>query len=53
MDRLAVTGDDLIALGIPPGKELGAILNRLLEHVIGHPEDNKKELLMRLAEKMM
>lgn len=47
---LAVTGDDLIDLGVTPGVALGGILKKLLEHVIEHPEDNQKEFLMRLAE---
>ena len=31
---LAVTGTDLINLGIAPGKELGTLLNELLDMVI-------------------
>lgn len=46
---LAVTGDDLIDLGVTPGVALGGILKKLLEHVIEHPEDNQKEFLMRLV----
>lgn len=44
---LAVTGTDLIALGIPPGKEIGRILNQLLEIVLEDPERNTKEELLR------
>ncbi len=44
---LAVTGTDLIALGIPPGKEIGRILNQLLEIVLEEPERNTKEELLR------
>ncbi|NMA26061.1 MAG: polynucleotide adenylyltransferase [Clostridiales bacterium] len=47
--RLAVTGDDLTALGIAPGRQLGGILKALLDHVIEHPEDNVKEILMKRA----
>jgi tRNA nucleotidyltransferase (CCA-adding enzyme) len=47
---LAVTGDDLIALGYVRGRELGESLSMLLEHVIERPEDNKKEVLLKLAE---
>lgn len=43
---LAVKGQDLIASGIKPGKEIGRILQRLLEHVLESPQDNKKETLL-------
>ena len=43
---LAVTGSDLIALGMQPGKAIGEILNRLLELVLEHPEWNTKEKLL-------
>ena len=46
LKTLAVTGSDLIAAGIKPGKEIGEILNRLLQLVIDHPEYNTKEYLM-------
>ena len=43
---LAVTGKDLIDLGIKPGKEIGEILNHLLEMVLENPELNEKEILL-------
>lgn len=43
---LAVTGRDLIEEGINPGKELGEILNKMLEHVLEYPEHNTKEYLI-------
>ncbi|MCD8329150.1 MAG: HD domain-containing protein [Lachnospiraceae bacterium] len=43
---LAVTGQDLIAAGFRPGKEIGATLEQLLELVLVHPEYNTKEELM-------
>lgn len=43
---LAVSGWDLIQLGMEPGKEIGAALERLLSHVLNYPEDNKKEILI-------
>ena len=43
---LAVTGKDLIDLGIKPGKEIGEILNKFLEMVIENPELNQKEILL-------
>ena len=44
--ELAVTGTDLIADGMQPGKAIGETLKQLLEHVLEHPEDNTKEKLM-------
>ena len=43
---LAVTGKDLIDLGIKPGKEIGEILNRFLEMVLENPGLNEKEILL-------
>lgn len=45
---LAINGDDLIAMGIKPGKEIKELLNYLLEKVIEEPELNVKEKLMNL-----
>ena len=47
IDRLAVGGGDLLAQGLS-GREVGAALERLLLHVIEHPEDNRRERLLRL-----
>lgn len=47
LKTLAVTGSDLIAHGMKPGKEIGDILHQLLEHVLDHPEDNHKEILLK------
>lgn len=46
---LAVTGDDLIALGLPPGPALGATLDRLLDAVLVDPRLNEKDRLLELA----
>ncbi len=43
---LAVKGGDLIAVGIKPGKELGAILNEMLSDVLEDPEHNTREYLL-------
>ena len=45
---LAVSGKDLIAAGMKPGKEIGACLNELLERVIEEPALNEKEKLLKL-----
>lgn len=44
---LAVGGGDLLALGLS-GREVGASLERLVQHVIEHPQDNERETLLRL-----
>ncbi|MFZ5631833.1 MAG: CCA tRNA nucleotidyltransferase [Bacillota bacterium] len=46
---LALNGNDLKALGIRPGREMGNILNRLLEVVLENPEANEKSRLLDLA----
>ncbi len=46
--QLAVTGDDLIALGLQ-GRAVGEMLDFLLEYVIDFPENNRRELLLSLA----
>lgn len=48
LKELAITGSDLIASGMQPGKEIGMILNALLEIVIEEPEYNTKEKLLQL-----
>ena len=52
LKTLAVTGSDLIASGMKPGKEIGAVLNKLLEYVIEHPDANKKETLLKLKDEL-
>ena len=43
---LAVTGRDLIDAGMKPGKELGAVLQKIFEYVLDNPEKNTKEDLL-------
>ncbi|MDR2718576.1 MAG: CCA tRNA nucleotidyltransferase [Treponema sp.] len=49
---LAISGKDLIALGIQPGKTLGIILDQLLETVLDDPSQNTREALLKIAEKL-
>ena len=49
LKKLAVSGDDLIAAGIPKGKKIGEILNVLLDEVLAEPEKNEKEFLLARA----
>lgn len=48
LKTLAVTGADLINIGIPTGKELGEKLEFLLDAVINERAENKKEELLKL-----
>ena len=43
--QLAVSGRDLMELGMKPGRELGSMLSELLEYVIDDPARNNKETL--------
>ncbi len=47
---LAVTGGDLIAAGMKPGREIGTALHKLLEVVLEEPEHNQKEYLLSLLQ---
>ena len=44
-----ITGSDLIAMGIPQGKELGTVLNKLFEQVLDEPSLNEHETLLKLV----
>lgn len=46
LKNLAVTGNDLISLGMKPGRDIGKMLNLLLQTVLEHPEKNERELLL-------
>jgi tRNA nucleotidyltransferase (CCA-adding enzyme) len=50
---LKVSGNDLIALGIPPGPKIGSLLSRLLDAVINGNTPNEKEALLNLAKQTM
>jgi tRNA nucleotidyltransferase (CCA-adding enzyme) len=48
--RLAIDGNDLQReLGMAPGPEIGAILDRLTEIVLDDPTQNRRDLLLDLA----
>ena len=48
---LSVNGQDLMAAGVQPGKQIGQILNAMLQDVLEYPEHNDKEhLLQRVKE---
>lgn len=50
LKTLAVTGKDLIAAGMKPGKEIGQTLEHFLDLVLEHPELNQKEELLKRIE---
>ena len=44
---LDINGNDLIAIGIPQGPEIGNLLNYLLELIIDEKIENKKDILLQ------
>jgi poly(A) polymerase/tRNA nucleotidyltransferase (CCA-adding enzyme) len=46
---LKIDGNDVIALGVPQGREIGRILNALFERVTEDPTLNTRERLLELA----
>ncbi len=52
LKTLAVTGSDLIAIGVKPGVEIGEILQELLQVVLEEPEKNEKVFLLSLAKEL-
>lgn len=46
LSDLAVDGNDLIAAGVPNGKEIGRILHEMLDDVVNTPRHNEKEYLI-------
>ena len=50
--NLAVSGNDLMAIGIPGGKMIGVILKQLLETVLDDPTQNTRERLLEIAGKL-
>jgi uncharacterized protein YydD (DUF2326 family) len=49
LKNLAVSGNDLMEIGVKPGKSMGIILNQLLETVLDDPELNTREKLLGIA----
>jgi len=52
LKQLAVNGDDLADIGIPPSKETGRILNALLELVVNCEIENEKTVLAEKAKQL-
>ena len=52
LKSLAVSGKDLMEIGIPSGKLIGKILDSLLETVLDDPKQNSKDVLLNIAKKL-
>lgn len=52
LKTLAVTGSDLIAAGMKPGRGLGEVLQKLLQLVLEDPTCNTKEKLLAEAQRL-
>lgn len=53
LKNLAITGRELIAMGIPAGRQMGEILNSLLMLVLDNPQLNDREQLSKEALKIL
>ena len=53
LKQLAVNGKDLIEFGMAPGKQLGNILEQLLQEVLDTPELNQRDRLLQRAKQYM
>lgn len=49
LDKLDITGDDLIEIGYEPSKEIGDVLHFLLDGVMHDPYKNKRNWLIKWA----
>jgi tRNA nucleotidyltransferase (CCA-adding enzyme) len=46
---LALSGKDLLDMGFPEGKNLGELLQKLLDAVLDQPELNERDKLIKMA----
>ena len=49
---LALSGKDIVELGVPEGPDIGTLLEALLDLVIAHPELNTREALLHEVTKL-
>lgn len=52
LKMLKINGNDLIEIGMKPGKTMGDILDKLLLQVLDNPSLNEKETLLKLAKEI-
>lgn len=50
---MAVTGKDMMALGVAQGRQIGELLDALFLYVIEHPEKNTRSALMEKAKELI
>lgn len=53
LEHLAIGGRDILALGVLPGKQVGHILQTLLEHVMDGDTANTREALLHRAQDLI
>lgn len=53
LNDLAITGTDLIAQGMRPGREIGRVLQELLERVLDDPSLNTPDKLLEISKKIV
>ena len=51
--KLHIDGNDLLAMGVPRGKRVGVILQRLLDAVLDGKLANKRETLVDYAQTLL
>lgn len=51
LKQLELNGNDLMALGVPQGKQVGALLQRILQAVIDGDAQNERSKLVQYAQK--
>lgn len=50
---MLITGKDLIAMGMTPGKQMGEILDTLFEMILENPEMNDRDRLLQEAKRFL
>jgi tRNA nucleotidyltransferase (CCA-adding enzyme) len=53
LEDLAITGDDLIKLGVPQGPKIGHILQKLLDIITDYPPKNTWSQLISYAKELV
>ncbi|MBN8548493.1 MAG: HD domain-containing protein [Deltaproteobacteria bacterium] len=53
LPKLAISGNDLIDLGLAPGRPMGMVLKQLEEMIIENPELNERPTLLDEAQKLI
>ena len=53
LKHLAINGNDLINIGVQPGKYVGIILKELFEAAVDDPALNNREKLLEIAKNIL